>query len=187
MNLLQRLFFTFFYFRDPPWDTGITPPELVDFINTHPAGRALDLGCGTGTNAISLAQHGWQVIGVDFVRRAIRQARRKASLAGVEVDFRVDDVTRLKDIAGHFDLILDIGCFHGLTQNSKAVYASNLDRLLATGGIFLQYAFFRDPGGGISGMREQDLAYINRYLQLIDRQDGFEGSSRPSAWFTYQK
>ena len=55
MNFLRRLSFLLWYFRDPPWDTNISPPELLDFINRHPPGRVLDLGCGTGTNVITLA------------------------------------------------------------------------------------------------------------------------------------
>ena len=57
-----------------PWDTNITPPEVKEFIAAAPPGKALDLGCGTGTNAITLAQHGWQATGVDFAPKAIRTA-----------------------------------------------------------------------------------------------------------------
>ncbi|MFQ6101503.1 MAG: class I SAM-dependent methyltransferase [Anaerolineae bacterium] len=48
-----------------PWDTGVTPPEVVELIASgdFPPGRALDLGCGTGTNGITLARHGWEVVG----------------------------------------------------------------------------------------------------------------------------
>jgi len=69
MNLLRRINFNLWYFRRPPWDRGISPPELFDFISKHPAGRAIDLGCGTATNVITLAQNGWQVTGIDFAPR----------------------------------------------------------------------------------------------------------------------
>lgn len=70
------------FYRDgkPPWDSGITPPELVALVEGPDAlapGRALELGCGTGTNAVYLARHGWQVAAVDLVDRAVRQARRR--------------------------------------------------------------------------------------------------------------
>src|SRR5712691_1731013 len=69
--------------RRPPWDTGVTPPELERFVAAHPPGRALDVGCGTGTNVVYLAQHGWTAVGVDFAGRAIAKARRRATEAGV--------------------------------------------------------------------------------------------------------
>ena len=52
------------YLTNPPWDTGITPPELVSFIESSPPGKALDPGCGAGTNAIYMAQKGWEASGV---------------------------------------------------------------------------------------------------------------------------
>ncbi|HEX6306154.1 MAG TPA: class I SAM-dependent methyltransferase [Anaerolineales bacterium] len=187
MNFLRRLFFNLWYFRDPPWDTGITPPELVDFIEHHPPGRALDLGCGTGTNVITLAQNGWDVTGVDFVARAIRAARRKARQAGVDVDLRVGDVTRLDALHGPYDLILDIGCFHSLSQAGKRDYIENLTRLMAPGGIYLMYGFFKDSTDSGTGLVEADIDRLITRFQLLDRQDGTERGTRPSAWFTFQK
>ena len=68
MKILRKLYYTLFYLKDPPWDTGITPPELLEFITNHVPGSALDLGCGTGTNAITLTKNQWEVIGIDFVK-----------------------------------------------------------------------------------------------------------------------
>jgi SAM-dependent methyltransferase len=188
--LLRKLLFNLWYFQKPPWDTGISPPELVEFIETHPPGsasvpNALDLGCGTGTNVITLARCGWQVTGVDFARRAVQIARRKARQAGVSADFRVDDVTRLKGITGPFDMILDIGCFHMLDSSGKETYLNNLERLLSPTGAYLMYGFFKDTGSPGPGLVEADVAQLSDRLRLLDRQDGYNRGVRPSAWFTF--
>ena len=67
--------FDLWYLRRPPWDSGIVPPEVEDFIRDNAPGHALDLGCGTGTSSLGLAQAGWTVTGVDFARRAISTAK----------------------------------------------------------------------------------------------------------------
>lgn len=175
------------YLTNPPWDTGITPPELVSFIESSPPGKALDLGCGTGTNAIYMAQKGWEVSGVDFVGRAIQTARRKARQAGVQVKFYLDDVTRLKGIAGPFNLILDIGCFHNLQESDKKTYIQNLERLLETGGTFLIYAFIQTDLDRKDGLSKVDLAALSRFMQLEWRQDGTERGIRASTWFRFRK
>ena len=186
MSILHRLFFELHYLHKPPWDTGITPPELEEFVRTHPGGRVLDLGCGTGTNAIYLAGHGWQVSAVDIVGSAINTARRKAHQAGVQVDFYQEDVTRLKGITGPFNLILDIGCFHSLKTKGKVAYVRNLERLLAPGGTFLLYAFVKETKSSDSGLTPGDLELLEVHLGFVERQNGTD-RGRPSAWLIYQQ
>ena len=79
-----------------PWDNGIVPPELSELVegpHSLPASRALDLGCGTGTQAIYLARHGWQVTGVDFMVRPLEEAKRRAAAAGVQPTWVQGDIT----------------------------------------------------------------------------------------------
>jgi ubiquinone/menaquinone biosynthesis C-methylase UbiE len=175
------------YLRRPPWDSGISPPELFAFIASHPPGRAIDLGCGTGTNVITLAQNGWNVTGVDFIPKAIRIAKRKLKNANLHADLRVGDVTNLRGITAPFDLALDIGCFHGLENKSK--YLDALDRLLAPGGHWLLYGFFKPaslhPGPGLDAA-SVDLIHA-RGFSMLSRTDGFDKKNRPSAWFLFQK
>ncbi|MBI5296543.1 MAG: class I SAM-dependent methyltransferase [Chloroflexi bacterium] len=190
MNLFQRLRFNFWYFGSPPWDTGVSPPELFEFIDTHPRGRAIDLGCGTGTNVITLAKAGWSVTGVDFASRAIALARRKTRAAHIQAKLRVGDATRLDGIEGPFDLALDMGCFHNI--GDRAAYLRELDRLLAPGGFWLMYGFVQAPasldGPGTSfGLGEADLELIHQHLTPVHRRDGSDRGSHPSAWFLYQK
>jgi cyclopropane fatty-acyl-phospholipid synthase-like methyltransferase len=183
---LRQFYFNLRYLRKPPWDTGISPPELKSFIRNHPPGRALDMGCGTGTNVITLAKHGWDVVGVDFVPRAIKKARRKVRREGVEANLLVDDVTELEDVRAPFDLILDIGCLHALPQGVRMNYLDNVDRLLASEGTYLVYAFLRDKsqeqGTGIGNI---ELESLDHRFDLISRKDTFERQRKPSVWLTY--
>src|SRR5215813_7180231 len=102
--MFRRLFFQYMYFLKPPWDTDISPPELFEFIKTHRPGRAIDIGCGTGTNVITLAKAGWKVTGIDFAPRAIKIARKKLNQAGVQAELLIQDATKLQGITGLFDL-----------------------------------------------------------------------------------
>jgi ubiquinone/menaquinone biosynthesis C-methylase UbiE len=188
MDLLRRLKFHLWYYQrqPPPWDTGITPPEVEGFIANHPPGRALDLGCGTGTNVITLARHGWQVTGIDFAWSAIRFARRKLKQAGVKATLKLDDVTRLHGIDGPFDLILDIGCFHNLPSERRPTYLEHIERLLAKSGTYLLYVHLKpDTAERSHGVVEADLQQIAARLHLVSRQDGTERGHCPSAWLTY--
>ena len=185
--LRKRIFYYLSYFSNPPWDTGISPPELYDYIHSHSAGRALDLGCGTGTNAITLAKEGWRVTGVDFVGKAIRKARGKARQAGVEVDFHVSDVTKLEYISGQFDLILDIGCYHSLSTQGKMAYAENLTRLLSCGGIYLLYGFLIQPTENSTGITPMDISIIQTVAPMVKQELGSDRGQRASAWLTFQR
>ena len=181
MKLLHHLTFNLWYLHRPPWDSGIVPPEVVDFIASNEPGRALDLGCGTGTSSLALAKAGWTVIGIDFVPRAIRMAKRKAKAAGLTVDFRVGDVAHLPSplFPSPFSLVLDIGCFHSLSPSDQSSYLDQLDQLLSPGGIWLLYGFFKP--------NESPVDDAHKNLGLIKREDGTDKNGRPSAWFWYRK
>jgi len=186
--MLRRLTFNLWYFRKPPWDTGISPPELIHFIQTHPAGTAIDLGCGTGTNVITLSKAGWQVTGVDFVSRAIRMAKSKLKHENVHADLQIGDVTNLENITGPFNLALDIGCFHSLPQPAKLDYLDQLDRILAPNGFWLMYGFFASSTSQSGpGLAEAEIDLITSHFSLLSRQNGFDRRGRTSAWFLFQK
>jgi ubiquinone/menaquinone biosynthesis C-methylase UbiE len=186
--MLRKHYFNLLYlFSEPPWDTGVSPPELLDFIEHHPPGNAIDIGCGTGTNVITLAQSDWKVTGVDFAPHAIKIAKHKLRRGGIRAELVVRDATNLNGITGPFDLALDMGCFHGL-RDKKADYLSELERILAPGGHWLMYGFFKpDTDPASPGLAEADLKLILASLELVWRQDGLEKEERPSAWFLYRK
>ncbi len=177
----SRWFYDAMYrFTRPDWDTALTPPEVVALIENHRSrGRALDLGCGTGTHSIYLAQHGFEVVGVDFSPKAIELARDKARQAGVQVDFRLSDVTHLDFLQKPFNLILDVGCFHGLDQAGRLRYAEHASRLTQPGSKFLLHGFMRPAFfGRYHLMPEEVRRFFEPTFVLNNEQPGSEGSQR---------
>jgi 2-polyprenyl-3-methyl-5-hydroxy-6-metoxy-1,4-benzoquinol methylase len=185
----SRLRFEWRYWRgQTPWDTQITPPEVMEFIENKPWGKALDLGCGTGTNAITLARHGWQVTGVDFAPKAIRQARRKAAAKGLKIEFHPADVTDLGMLTGPYDYVLDIGCLFGLKENDRIRYAGELARLLRPQGDYMLYAWLPRPWkGGFRGISTESVEALLHDAFLRTRFVIGEEKSFPSAWSWSQR
>jgi SAM-dependent methyltransferase len=148
-----------------PWDSGVSPPELVEVVEGPQAlepGRALDLGCGTGTNCIYMAEHGWDATGVDVVGRAIETARRKAVKSALKPRFVKGDVTRLGDLdlGPGFDLLLDLGCFHSLPEERRDAYAAGVSTQAAPGGTFMLFGFLHPKRRliGPAGLGEDEIA-----------------------------
>jgi SAM-dependent methyltransferase len=132
------------------WQRKAPPSELVAQVEgpaALKAGRALELGCGTGTDTVYLATHGWDVTAVDMVPKALATSRRKASAAGVAPRFIEGDVTRLPDlgIGDGYDLVLDFGCFHTLPEDRRPDYVAGVSRAAAPGAMMLLYGFKRPP------------------------------------------
>lgn len=158
MGIVYRLMYAVGF---TPWD-GVVATELNRIIegpDALPPGRALDLGCGKGTKAIYMAGHSWDVTGIDMVPRALREARRRAEAAGVTVDFRLGDVTRLEHlgIAAGFSLVFDFGCYHGLKPAQRARYAQGVTALAAPGATLLMMAFTKALPPVPSGVSESEL------------------------------
>ena len=160
-----------------PWDQDETPQELAAVVEGEhalPPGRALDLGCGTGADAVYVAQRGWTVTGVDAVPRALRSARQRARAAGVDVTWAQGDVAALGtlDVQGPFDLVYDLGCFHGLRDDGRAGYAEGVTRLAAPGATLLLFVFAPGRRGpaprGID--REEIEARFSPGWQIVDAQ-----------------
>lgn len=185
----RRLVFNWRYLvGQAPWDTGVSPPELMSYIDDHPPGRAIDLGCGTGTNVLTLAQNGWDVTGVDFSRLAIRRARRRIARSGFVADLRVRDVSDLAGVGQPFDLALDIGCFHSLSPAKQEQYMEQLKGLVRPGGSYLLYAFLRDDTSDLPGLTDETSlkSRLEGAFELVDAQAGFF-NDHPSGWFTFTR
>jgi 2-polyprenyl-3-methyl-5-hydroxy-6-metoxy-1,4-benzoquinol methylase len=185
----SRWKFEWRYWRgQTPWDTQITPPEVMEFIAQTQPGKALDLGCGTGTNAITLARHGWEVTGVDFAPKATRQARRKAAAERLAIEFYTADVTGLGMLTGPYDYVLDIGCLFTLKDSDRTRYAIELARLLRPQGDYMLYAWLPRPWkGGLWGISVEAVESLLYDAFIRTRLVIGEEKSYPSAWYWYRR
>jgi cyclopropane fatty-acyl-phospholipid synthase-like methyltransferase len=162
------------YLGHPPWDTGVSPPELKEFLSIKQPGRALDVGCGTGTNLVTLGEAGWEVVGIDFAWLSVRQARAKLRRKNLEGRVIHGDVTRGPDVHPPFDLILDIGCYHNLSPVGREDYRAHIQEWLAQGGTLLMYAHWQTTPEQHHGITEGDLKAFQSFFNLVWRDDGDE-------------
>ncbi|MFF4650625.1 class I SAM-dependent methyltransferase [Streptomyces sp. NPDC001380] len=127
-------------------------------------GRALDLGCGPGRNALFLASRGFEVDAVDLAPAALAWAEDRAHEAGADVRFVCGDAFRLADteLTGPYDLVVDSGCLHHLPPHRRISYLALLDRVLAPGGHLALTCFAAGAMG--SELSDADL-YRTRQLQ----------------------
>jgi SAM-dependent methyltransferase len=121
------------------WDTPWPAPELAGFVVAEPdRGRALDLGCGTGSDAILLAHAGYEVTGIDLSETAVVIARTRPH-PSLMLSWLVGDVLDLPIADGTVDLATDRGCFHYLDDVGRTRYADEMARVLRPGGrLFLR-------------------------------------------------
>ncbi len=134
-----------------PWNRDTPHPFLVKALpdlRPRPGELALELGCGTGTNAVYVASQGWQTTAVDLVPRALAQGRAKARDAGVAVQFVRGDATRLdtvSEVIQGYRLLVDIGCFHAIPAADRDGYVAGVTAAAAPGATLLLIGQFARP------------------------------------------
>ena len=179
-----------------PWDSPTPPPEVMDLAEGLKPGRALDLGCGYGRTSIYLAQQWWQVDGVDFVAPAIAEAKRRAKIAGVTVNFQQADVSNLAHLAGPYHLAVDVGCAHALNEAQLKQYRDELLRLLDVQAYFLLFARLADTAktqeDGPRGVDEGLLRAIFADSFGLEKEERgltsmADGGAWASGWFWFRR
>jgi len=121
-------------YKEDPDQVEITDVILDEELQTRPAGTALDLGCGAGSNALNLAQKGWTVTGVDWAEHAIKLAKKAAHEKGLNATFYVDDITSW-DPPTQFDLVISMYALPGGEDNKRVLQTAV--KALAPGGTLI--------------------------------------------------
>jgi cyclopropane fatty-acyl-phospholipid synthase-like methyltransferase len=147
----RNLFWDEVYKGTPPWDIGHPQPAFQALIQSGEIkpGRALDIGCGRGENAIMLAISGCDVTGIDLAKDAIYDAKVKAKERHVKVNFAVGNVLHMDQLflEGEFDTVIDSGLFHVMSDEERPVFARQVHRVLKDGGQYFMLCFSdKEPG-----------------------------------------
>lgn len=121
----------------PPWEVGRPQPTIEALVAAGSlVGPVLDVGCGTGENALLLAQHGLEVVALDASPAAIEQAREKAAARELEVTFLVADAYDLASVGRRFPTVIDSALLHIIGDRRR--YAAQLAQVVApTGRVIL--------------------------------------------------
>ena len=175
------------YRGTPNWEIGRAQPVFAALEEAGEiAGDVLDVGCGTGENALFLAEHGHEVWGVDSVSRAIEIAREKAQERDLPVTFLVHDALALENLGRTFDTVIDSGLFHALSDPERTRFVRSLAAALRPGGTYLMLALSDlEPGdNGPRRVTQQEIRAafgdgwrINRIQAAV-----FEGLKQPGGY-----
>jgi SAM-dependent methyltransferase len=173
-----------------PWDTGRPEPLLVEFVMSAGVtpGQTLEIGAGTGTNAIWLAEGGFDVLGVDVSPLAVERARAKMEGQPLPCRFETLDFLAASPPAGPFHFILDRGCFHVFDEpGERTRFAECVATVLEPGGLWLSLIGStegppRDVGPPRRSAREITLA-IEPGLEIVELRSAEFRGSEAKAWF----
>lgn len=160
---------------DLPWDTGEPDPQLVMQVESGTLApcRVLEIGCGTGTNALWLCERGFEVTGIDVAPRAIARAERNAKAAGARVELATVDFLHGEVPGRDYELVFDRGVFHVFDDaEDRARFAERVASVLRPGGRWLSLMGStegppRDHGPPRRSMRDIALA-IEPSLAILE-------------------
>lgn len=159
---------------ETPWEIGGPQPELVRLAEEGEiVGDVIDVGCGTGENALHLASLGRRVVGVDASPTALARAQEKAVARGLadRATFRSADALDLRRLRRRFETAIDCGLFHTFEKPQRRIYASSLTEVLSPGST-LHILCFSDEepeGPGPHRIQEYDIRDAFRGIFSLTR------------------
>ena len=164
-----------------PWDTGVPDEHLIDIVKNLPIRpcRVLEIGCGTGTNALWMAEQGFGVLGIDLSPLAINAAKAKANEVAAtghhegSCEFRQLDFLSAPPPDGPYDFVFDRGCFHVFDKaDEQSEYAKRVAAVLGPQGQWLSIIGSTEGGPREEGPPRRTLRdvvnAIEPFLELCE-------------------
>ncbi len=161
-------------YRDgtPSWETGNPSGELVSIVDegTIPPGTTLEVGCGTGADAVYLARRGFEVTAVDSSPLAVERAHSRAELAGVPVCFVLGDVFEFVRTGERYDFVYDAGFYHFIRRYDLTRYVDLLWRTTRPGSYYLALvgSVGEEAEGGPPQVSEEEIRLeLGRLFEFV--------------------
>ena len=167
-----------------PWYHPGLDPDLEKALRDRNirSGAALDLGTGPGTQAMALAELGFEVTATDISETSVKGALKKTKKRGLKVDFRQDDILDTT-LDRQFDFIFDRGCFHVIAPGRRKDYVKIVEGLIKPGGyLFLKcFSHLEKMKGGPYRFRQDELRglFRARFKVLSVRRTVYHGTLDP--------
>ncbi|MGH9467793.1 MAG: class I SAM-dependent methyltransferase [Terriglobales bacterium] len=173
-----------------PWDTGRPEPLLVEFVQSRriQPSPALEIGAGTGTNSIWMAERGLDVLGVDISPLAVERARAKVEGRALRCRFVALDFLAAAPPGGPFQFVFDRGCFHVFDEpGERQQFATRVAAALAPDGLWLSLIGStegppREVGPPRRSARDVILA-VEPALEIIELRSARFRDHDARAWF----
>ena len=160
------------YGGEPPWEIGAPQPEFVRLLDDGEIrGEVLDVGCGTGENALLFASRGHLVVGIDGAHGAIARAKKKAEERRLSATFLVHDALELSALRYRFTTVIDSGLFHVFDDARRKKYAESLGAAVGSGGALhlLCFSDAEPPGPGPRRVAEWEIRMTFREQFVLSR------------------
>lgn len=183
------------YAATPPWDIPGPQPAFARLAWSGAfSGRVLDIGCGTGENALFLAARGLDVVGLDASQTAIAKARAKAAERKTEAVFVVGDALELATLGRQFDTVIECGLLHVLSDRDRARLVASVAAVLRAGGRYFvlclsEHATIPGPrrltadeirAAFTEGWRVESI--VPTHIEINVTETGSWNSERAAAW-----
>lgn len=156
------------------YGTNCPSEDVAIVLSGKTPGKLLDVGCGTGSNALYAHSLGWKVYGIDGSKTAIEKCQARFP-GDMKENFSIANLPVMFGLPNAYDMVLDIECLYCLPFHEAEYCYREILRVLRPGGMLFMKAF---KAGSWKGKEVVKSARFSEEIDIINLLEGFN-SIRP--------